>query len=42
MTNNVHQFGHVLRSEDGHVLRKAFEYEFVALGGFTLEWGSGH
>ena len=27
MTNSVHWHGHVLRSEDGHVLRKALDVE---------------
>ena len=28
MTSSVHRYGHVLRREDGHVLRRALEYEF--------------
>ena len=30
MAKIVHWNGHVLRKEDGHVLRKAFEIEFAA------------
>ena len=27
MANSVHWYGHVLRREDGHVLRRAIEFE---------------
>ena len=27
MANNVHWYGHVLRREDGHVLRRALDFE---------------
>ena len=27
MANSVHWYGHVLRREDGHVLRRALEFE---------------
>ena len=27
MANNVHWYGHVLRREDGHVLRMALDFE---------------
>ena len=27
MANSVHWYGHVLRGEDGHVLRRAFNFE---------------
>ena len=27
MANSVHSYGHMLRKEDGHVLRKAFDFE---------------
>ena len=28
MANSVHLYGHVLRREDGHVLRRAFDFGF--------------
>ena len=27
MANSVHWYGHVLRREDGHVLRRVFDFE---------------
>ena len=29
MANSVHQNGHVMRREDGHVMRMALDFEFV-------------
>ena len=27
MTSSVHWYGHVLRREDGHILRRVFDFE---------------
>ena len=32
MANSVHRYGHVLRREDGHVLRRALDFEVKGLG----------